>query len=186
MASHPRPGLSLPADAAPEPSADAREAALYRRFRDLGIAWTTHAHAPVFTVEEAQTLRGALPGTHTKNLFLEDKKGRRWLIVAREELRLDLNALAKQLGTPRFSFGRPGLLAAVLGVVPGAVTPFALMNDAPGRVAAVFDKAMLLRDPVNFHPLRNDRTTAISAADLIRFARATGHEPTILCLPERA
>jgi hypothetical protein len=80
------------------PSADTREAALYRRFSALGISWTTHAHAPVFTVEEARALRGILPGTHTKNLFLEDKKGVLWLISAREELSIDLNAFAKTIG----------------------------------------------------------------------------------------
>jgi Ala-tRNA(Pro) deacylase len=166
-------------------SADAREAALYAKLAALGIPWKTHAHAPVFTVEEARSLRGALPGTHTKNLFLEDRRGKLWLVVAREELRLDLNALAKALHAPRFSFGKPERLAKVLGIAPGAVTPFALMNDQAGLVTAVFDAGMLAQDPVNFHPLRNDRTAAIAAADLLRFARATGHEPLILTLPER-
>src|SRR2546423_15565912 len=101
------------------PSPEAREAALYARFTQLGIAWTTHAHAPVFTVEEARALRGALPGTHTKNLFLEDKKGVLWLVVAREDLRIDLNLLAKTLGAPRFSFGRPGRLVESPGITPG-------------------------------------------------------------------
>lgn len=167
------------------PSPDAREAALYERLSALGIAWTTHIHAPVFTVEEARALRGALPGTHTKNLFLEDKKGKLWLVVTGEDLRVDLNALAKTLGAPRFSFGKPALLAETLGVAPGAVTPFALMNDRAAKVQAVFDQGMLAADPVNFHPLRNDRTTAIAAADLVRFARETGHPPRIAVLPER-
>jgi len=167
------------------PPPEERERALYALFRALGIGWQTHAHAPVFTVDEAQTLRGALPGTHTKNLFLEDRKGRLWLLVAREALRIDLNALAKQIAAPRFSFGSAELLAEALAIVPGAVTPFALMNDRERRVTAIFDEAMLAHDPVNFHPLRNDRTTAISAVDLLRFARATGHEPMILPLPAR-
>jgi Ala-tRNA(Pro) deacylase len=167
------------------PLPEAREAALYARFTTLGIDWMTHAHAPVFTVEEACTLRGALPGTHTKNLFLEDKKGVLWLVVAREELRIDLNLLAKALGTPRFSFGRPERLVETLGIAPGAVTPFALMNDRACRVTAIFDEAMLAADPINFHPLRNDRTTAIAATDLIRFARACAHDPLIMTLPEK-
>ena len=162
-----------------------REAALYARLTALGIAWNTYAHAPVFTVEEARALRGAIRGTHTKNLFLEDRRGKLWLVVAREELRLDLNALARTLGAPRFSFAKPERLAGILGVPPGAVTPFALMNDAGGLVTAVFDAGLLAHDPVNFHPLRNDRTTAIAAADLVGFARASGHEPLILDLPER-
>jgi Ala-tRNA(Pro) deacylase len=186
-----RPTAGFEPDAATQacllrlPSADAREADLYRRFSALGIAWTTHAHAPVFTVEEARALRGLLPGTHTKNLFLEDKKDGLWLICAREALGIDLNAFAKTIGRPRFSFGAPALLADTLGIVPGAVTPFALMNDTHQRVRAVFDAGMLAHDPVNFHPLRNDRTTAIAAADLVVFAKACGHEPLIADLPLR-
>jgi len=167
------------------PSPDAREAALYARFAALGIEWKTHAHAPVFTVEEARALRGALPGTHTKNLFLEDKRGVLWLLVAREDSRIDLNLLAKALGAPRFSFGRPERLVEGLGITPGAVTPFALMNDTACRVTAIFEAAMLAADPINFHPLRNDRTTAIAAADLLRFARGCAHEPRIMALPEK-
>jgi Ala-tRNA(Pro) deacylase len=140
----------------------------------------------VFTVEEAQNLRGQLPGTHTKNLFLEDKRGALWLVVAREELRVDLNALSRAIGAPRFSFGKPERLVEALGIAPGAVTPFAMMNAAPGTVTMILDREMLDRDPLNFHPCRNDRTTAIAAADLLRFLRACRHEPRLEVLPERA
>jgi len=168
-------------------SADEREAALYRRLAALSIAWITHAHMPVFTVEEARAARVEhLPGTHTKNLFLESKKGGLFLVVAREDLRLDLNALARALGVSRFSFGKTELLMEVLGIAPGAVSPFALMNDSNLRVRAIVDEGMLARDPLNFHPLRNDRTTAIVAADLLRFMRDTGHEPLVMKLPESA
>jgi Ala-tRNA(Pro) deacylase len=170
----------------PIPSPEAREAQLYERLTALGIAWTTHAHAPVFTVEDAQALRGRLPGTHTKNLFLEDRKGALWLVCAREELRIDLNALAKAIGVSRFSFGSPGLLAATLGILPGSVSAFALMNDREAKVRAIFDEGMLVNDPINFHPLRNDRTTAMSSADLLRFVRACHREPLIAALPEKS
>jgi len=184
MPSHPEP--PDPARTVPGlPAPEARENAFYERLRALGIAWTTHAHAPVFTVEEAQELRGSLPGIHTKNLFLKDKKGGLWLVVAREELRIDLNALAKLLGAPRFSFGPAELLAEILGVPPGAVTPFALMNDREAKVRTVLDEALLAGDPLNFHPLRNDRTAAIAANDLLRFLGDCGHEPAIVTLPER-
>jgi Ala-tRNA(Pro) deacylase len=166
-------------------SADAREAALYARFRELGIAWTTHEHAPVFTVEEAAALYAQQPGGHTKNLFLKDRKGGLWLVVARGDLRIDLNALAGRLNAPRFSFGSAELLAATLGVTPGSVTPFALMNDTTRIVRPVLDAEMLLQEPLNFHPLRNDRTTAVSAADLLRFLRAVAAEPIIANLPQR-
>jgi Ala-tRNA(Pro) deacylase len=165
------------------PTPDEREARLYERFMELGIAWKTHAHAPVFTVEEARALRGSVPGGHTKNLFLKDKKDGLWLVVLREEIRVDLNALARQLGSPRFSFGSAERLAATLGVPAGSVTPFALISDAEHAVRLVLDEGMLALDPLNFHPLRNDRTTAISPADLLRFVRSCGHEPILCSLP---
>jgi Ala-tRNA(Pro) deacylase len=167
------------------PPPEAREAALYARFRTLGIGWTTHAHAPVSTVEEATALYDSQPGGHTKNLFLKDKKDGLWLVVLRDTARVNLNALAKVLASPRFSFGSAELLIATLGIAPGAVTPFAVMNDAEGKVRLVLDAAMLALAPLNFHPLRNDRTTAIAPADLVAFARACGHEPTIVDIPER-
>lgn len=169
-------------NALPEP--ELREAALAARLAALGVVTKTHAHDPVFTVAEAQALRGSLPGGHTKNLFLKDKKGGLWLVVAREELRVDLNALSRALGAPRFSFGSAELLTASLGVPPGSVTPFAIINDAENAVRVVLDEGMLAFDPLNFHPLRNDRTTAISSADLVKFLRASGHEPVVLRLPE--
>jgi Ala-tRNA(Pro) deacylase len=168
------------------PSPDAREAALYARFTALGIAWKTYEHKPVFTVEEAAALYDTQPGGHTKNLFLKDRKGAFWLVVARDTLRIDLNALAKQISAPRFSFGSAELLMTMLGVPPGSVTPFAALNDKEKKVLVVLDEGMLKLEPLNFHPLRNDRTTAIAANDLLRFLRADGHEPLIAALPEIA
>ena len=158
---------------------------LFARLDALGIVHRTQSHAPVFTVEEAKNLRGAITGGHTKNLFLKDKKDGLWLVVAREYLPIDLKALSVQLGTPRFSFGASELLLEVLGVSPGSVTPFSVINDREARVRVVLDEGMMALDPLNFHPLRNDRTTAITADDLLRFLRATGHEPIIAKLPER-
>jgi Ala-tRNA(Pro) deacylase len=154
--------------------------ALFARFDALGIAHRTHAHPPVFTVAEAVALHGALPGGHTKNLFLKDKKGGLWLAVMLEERRTDLKLLADALGAPRFSFGNGELLAEMLGVRPGSVTPFALINDPAHHVAVVLDRAMLAIDPLNFHPLENDRTTAIAPADLLRFIADCGHAPRVL------
>ena len=153
---------------------------LFARLDALGIAHRTHTHAPVFTVAEAAALRGALPGGHCKSLFLKDKKAVLWLAVVLEERRVDLKRLADALGAPRFSFGSPELLYEVLGVRPGSVTPFALVNDTDRRVTVVLDKAMLGHDPLNYHPLENDRTTAISPSDLRRFIRACGHEPRVV------
>jgi Ala-tRNA(Pro) deacylase len=155
---------------------------LFARLDALGIAHKTHAHPPVFTVAEAVALRGVLPGGHTKNLFLKDKKGGLWLAVMLEERRTDLKMLADALGAPRFSFGSGELLQEVLGVRPGSVTPFALVNDTMHRVTVVLDEGMLAHDPLNYHPLENDRTTAIAPGDLLRFVASCGHEPRILDL----
>ncbi len=162
---------------------------LFARLDRLGIAHRTYRHPPVFTVAEAAALRGHLPGGHCKSLFLKDKKGGLWLVVALEERQIDLKLLAASLAAPRFSFGNAELLYEVLGVKPGSVTPFALANDAAPenanrahRVTVVLDKAMLAHDPLNYHPLENDRTTAIAPVDLLRFIAWCGHQPRIVDL----
>ena len=155
---------------------------LFARFDALGISHRTHTHPPVFTVAESAALRGSLPGGHCKSLFLKDRKGGLWLVVALEERRIDLKLLADLLGAPRFSFGSPDLLREVLGVTPGSVTPFALANDTAHQVAVVLDKGMLEHDPLNYHPLVNDRTTAIAPRNLLRFIEACGHRPRIVDL----
>lgn len=153
---------------------------------ELGIETTTAEHDPVFTVEEAQALRGDLAGGHTKNLFLKDKKGGLWLVVCLEDRRVDLTALSKRLGAPRFSFGKAELLVEVWGVEPGSVTPFGAINDTDGRVTVVLDQGMMDLDPLNFHPLKNDATTQIAPGDLITFLTGTGHQPVISDIDERA
>jgi Ala-tRNA(Pro) deacylase len=155
---------------------------LFARLDALGIAHRTYRHPPVFTVAEAAALRGQLPGGHCKSLFLKDKKAGLWLLVALEERPIDLKRLAASLGAPRFSFGSAELLAAVLGVRPGSVTPFALVNDTAHRVTVVLERAMLDEDPLNYHPLENDRTTAIAPVDLLRFIADCGHQPRIVDL----
>jgi Ala-tRNA(Pro) deacylase len=153
---------------------------LLARLQELGIAHSSHRHDPVFTVEEAKRLRGELPGAHIKNLFLRNKKGRMWLVVLDEDRQVDLAALADRLGAGRFSFGSPERLMAYLGVLPGAVTPLALINDRAGEVQPVIDAAILSKGPVNCHPLTNDMTTALAPADLMRFVEACGHRPDIV------
>jgi Ala-tRNA(Pro) deacylase len=150
---------------------------LFARLDALGVAHTTHRHRPVFTVEESRDLKAALPGGHTKNLFLKDKKGALFLISAIAETRIDLNAVSRLLAAGRFSFGSAELLMRHLGVEPGSVTLFALINDAERAVTLVLDEALFAHELVNFHPLRNDATTAISAADMLKFVRDTGREP---------
>ena len=155
---------------------------LLARLQELGLASRTVNHPPVFTVEQAKALRGELPGGHVKNLFLRNKKGAMWLVVAEEDRQIDLKALGEKIGAGRVSFGSPDRLMQYLGVLPGSVTPFGVINDKGLEVQVVLDKALLDHDPVNVHPLTNDRTTAISPKDLLAFLEATGHKPQILDL----
>jgi len=153
---------------------------LFARLESLGIPTKTVWHAPVFTVEEAQAARGEMPGVHCKCLFLRDKKGALWLVAAEESRRVDLKALAARLGADRFSFASPERLMAHLGVAPGTVTPFALINDAERTVRVALDAAMLAGGTLHFHPLTNAATTRITADDLLKFIRACGREPEII------
>jgi Ala-tRNA(Pro) deacylase len=155
----------------------ATEADLFARFDALGIAHVTHRHRPVFTVDEGHDLKASMPGGHTKNLFLKDKKGAIFLISAIADTVIDLNATSKVLGAGRFSFGSAERLMQNLGVEPGSVTVFAVINDPDRNVTLVLDDALFAHDPVNFHPLKNDATTAISPADLLKFVRSLGREP---------
>jgi Ala-tRNA(Pro) deacylase len=148
----------------------------------LRIATVTYEHAPVFTVEQARALRGEIPGAHCKNLFLKDKGEVCWLVVCLEDTRVDLKGLPARLGSNRLSFGKPDLLRQVLGVDPGSVTPFALINAAPGSVQVVLEEAMMACEVLNYHPLQNSATTSIASADLLKFIRACGHSPRILPL----
>ena len=157
---------------------------LFERLAELGIATTTVKHSPVFTVEEAKAHRGELAGSHIKNLFLRNKKRAMWLVILVEDRRLDLKALGKRIGAGHVSFARPERLREYLGVEPGAVTPFAVINDPEGHVSVTIDAAALRQDPIQAHPLRNDMTTAIAADDLLRFLRACGHQPAIVDFDE--
>ena len=150
----------------------------------LGVAHTTVSHPPLFTVEQSQALRGKISGGHTKNLFLKAKTGALFLVVALEDARIDLKRLHQRLDTGRFSFGSADRLRAVLGVEPGAVTPFAVINDREGAVSVVLDAAMMRHAVLNYHPLDNSQTTSIARDDLVRFLEATGHPPRILAVSE--
>jgi len=153
---------------------------LFAALDALGIRHTTVKHPPLFTVEQSQALRGQIPGGHTKNLFLRDKKHALYLVVVLEDAEIDLKGLHRQLGASgRFSFGSADLLAEVWGVVPGAVTPFGAINDTETRVTVVLDAAMMEHAVLNYHPLVNTMTTSIAREDLVRFLESTGHVPRI-------
>lgn len=146
----------------------------------LGISTRTVEHPAVHTVAESSAIEIALPGAHTKNLFLTDEDGRMVLVVAESTTRVDIKGLAKKLGTGRLSFGKPELMAEVLGVTPGSVTAFAIINDTQRRVRIVIDGELTEHGSVNCHPMENTATTNIALSDLLSFIRSTGHEPHIM------
>jgi Ala-tRNA(Pro) deacylase len=148
---------------------------LFKRFNYLGIKTQTVEHPPAYTVEDAKFHRGELSGAHSKNLFLKDKKGQLWLVVCLEDRKLNMKDLKDCIGSAHLSFGKPDLLMKVLGVVPGSVSPFTLINDTELRVRVVLDKEMMAFDYLNFHPLRNNATTQISRDGLLKFMKYCGH-----------
>ena len=153
---------------------------LFVALTGLGIAHTTVSHPPLFTVEQSQALRGKIAGGHTKNLFLRDKKQSLYLVVAEESAEIDLKGLHRVLGASgRFSFGSSDLMLEVLGVTPGAVTPFGVINDVQGRVTVVLDAGLMEHAIINAHPLVNTMTTSLSREDLVKFLESTGHMPRI-------
>lgn len=152
---------------------------LFSFLDSLGIAHRTVTHPPLFTVEQSRALRGQIPGGHTKNLFLRDKKSALFLVVAEEHAAIELKSLHHKLGAGRFSFGAPNLMREVLGVEPGSVSPFGVINDTDGRVTVILDASLLEHQTLNFHPLVNTMTTAINREDLFKFLDATGHKPLV-------
>lgn len=157
---------------------------LFAALAALGIQTDTHEHPAVFTVEEGDRLFGQRPEGHTKNLFVKDKKGRFYLITARQHARIDLKRVHEAIGAAgRVSFGSAEQLMALLGVEPGSVTAFAVINDTAGAVTMVLDAGLTRCETIYGHPLRNTATTAIARDDLIRFLASTGHDPLIVTLP---
>jgi Ala-tRNA(Pro) deacylase len=154
---------------------------LFAMLAELDIPVETVEHPPLFTVGESQSLRGQIAGGHTKNLFLKDKKDRFFLLTVEEDAGIDLKQVHHIIGAAsRVSFGKPEKLMEYLGVIPGAVTAFGAINDEDGAVTFVLDAALMAHETINAHPLVNTATTSIRAADLLKFLRATGHEPLIL------
>ncbi len=165
---------------------------LFEFLDKLQIAHKTVEHEAAHTVEQAQTIRtalthqGALPGGHAKNLFLKCKKGSLWLIVAQENTSIRLNHLHKLLGCGRLSFASAELMEEVLGISPGSVTPFALINDKAQSISLVLDEQLMKEARLNFHPLDNRATTTISREGLLAFVKECGFTPKIMKLPQKS
>jgi len=157
---------------------------LLERLRGLGIETMTRHHPQVFTVEQAKELRGEIEGCHSKNLLVRNKKGRMWLIVCLEDRSVNLKTLGKHIGAGTFSFASSERLMKYLGLTPGAVNPFAVINDHGRHVQVVLDSEILDREPLNFHPLVNSMTTSISAADFLAYLDAEDHRPVMVDFSE--
>ena len=156
----------------------AAEAALLSFLDEIGVNYDLHRHVPLFTVEDSKAATAHLPGAHTKNFFLKEKKGGYVLVTCMEDRQIKIKHLEKKIGAKRLSFGSADDLQTVLGVIPGSVTPFAAFNDreAPS-VRVVLDKQMMAVDVLNYHPLHNEATIAVSNTGLRTFFTATGHQP---------
>jgi Ala-tRNA(Pro) deacylase len=162
-------------------------AELLARLDALGLRTETQGHEAVFTVAESAPVKARIPGAHSKNLFLKDKRGGLFLVVAKDDTPIDLRRLHETIGAAgRLSFGSAELLRGTLGVEPGSVTPFAVVNDRDGRVRVVLDAILMSHPRVNFHPLVNTMTTGLSPDDLLTFLREAGHEPAVARLPAPA
>jgi Ala-tRNA(Pro) deacylase len=149
-------------------------------FTQMGIETTTYEHRPVFTVEEGADFKKLIPGGHTKNLFLKDKKDKVWLVTALDETVIDLKKLPARINSARLSFGNAELMGALLQVTPGSVTPLALLNDVNRQVSPILDAGILAHEVMNCHPLRNDRTTCLKSQDLVKFMKNLGYDPLIV------
>ncbi len=155
---------------------------LFEYLAHLGIKTTTIEHEPLFTVEQADKLATQIPGGHIKNLFLKDDNKQLWLLVAEDHAKVDLKKVGQLLNARKLRFADADLLWHTLGVKPGSVTPFALINDPDHTVKVVLDKTLLDCAIINAHPLENTATTSISRADFKKFLAATGHQVQVIDL----
>ena len=146
----------------------------------VGAEPRTTEHPAVFRVGEGEDIKDAIPGAHTKNLFLKDAKGQLWLISAEGYAAIDLKRLHTVIGSARLSFGNAELMEETLGVTPGSVTAFGLVNDKDRRVRFVLDRTLAEADLVNFHPLTNTATTTVTRAGFRAFLAAIGVEPMVV------
>jgi Ala-tRNA(Pro) deacylase len=156
--------------------------ALFETLENVGIAFTRHEHPPLRTVEESKGHRGDMVGTHVKNLYLRDRKKRNFLVVAQEDREIDLKALQDKVGADRLSFGSADRLFEFLGVRPGAVSPFTVINDTENRVRLALDSSLMEADMLYFHPLVNDVTLGVTPDGLRKFLEVTSHEPMMVSL----
>ena len=160
---------------------------LYQMLAEHEIEYERYDHPAVYTVEDVKRLVPPLPAVKTKNLFLRDHKGKRhFLVIVPAEKRVHIKALHSVMDSSRLSFGSANRLKKYLGVDPGAVTIFALINDPDHAVELILDESLWKHDSFQFHPLVNTSTLLISRTNLERFLAITGHEVKLLAVPEQS
>jgi Ala-tRNA(Pro) deacylase len=146
------------------------EQKVYDILRELDISFTKHEHPPVYTVDEAEQHWENITGAHCKNLFLRNKKGKNhYLVLVESGKRVNLKALTSRLGEDRLSFASPERMVRYLGLEPGAVSPFGLINDRENAVVVIIDRDLKEASHVNFHPNVNTATVGIAFADFEKF-----------------
>jgi Ala-tRNA(Pro) deacylase len=159
------------------------EAGLLADLGALAIPFAAYEHEAVFTVAESDAVNAAIPGAHTKNLFLKDNGGAFWLVTVPGAARVDLKALPAAIGSKRVSFGKAEDMERLLGIAPGSVTPLAAINAPPGSIAVVLDAGLASAETVNVHPLRNTGTLGLAGATILDLLRHWGHQPLVAAIP---
>ena len=158
---------------------------IYQVLEELGISYRKYEHPPVFTVEEADRHRGELQGGRTKNLFLRNKKGKRhYLLVVESDRKVDIKKMQGLLGESSLSFASPERLMKYLGLEPGSVSPFGIINDEAGEVIVILDAGLLRHEMLHYHPNVNTATLAVSREDFQRFLDQSGNEVRVLEFPQ--
>lgn len=163
-----------------------REERLYADLQSAGIAYDVVEHTAVFTVEESRGIKTDIDCLHTKNLFLKDAVGKFFLLTVPAEARVDLKRVPERLGCKRLSFGKPEAMERLIGIMPGSVTPLAMINAEPGSIQLVLDAELAGSEPVGVHPLRNTATITLSGDAILQLAKAWGHQPAVAEIPKKA
>ena len=158
------------------------KADVYALLDTRGIEYEAVEHPPVFTVEEAQA-RARLPFAEreAKNLFLRDPKHRNYYLVTVPDTKpVDLKVLQERLGSKRLSFASPADLADKIGIYPGAVTPFAVLNDETRRVQVALDTDFERWGWIGCHPCSNTASVHLRTADLAALIKEHGSPFTFI------
>ena len=146
-----------------------KEKDLIELLKRKGLDFQIHNHEPLYTVEDSEKFRGKIKGSHTKNLFLKNKKNSFFLFSCDENATVDLKLFSKSIDAKNLSFANESYLDKYLGIKPGSVSPFALLNDKNKEVNFYLDQKLYESEIINFHPLINTTTISIKMSDFINF-----------------